>query len=164
MSATPEQSPDTAEFESDPAQRRSAMSPAKRVAVLTCMDARFDPAGALGLALGDAHIIRNAGGVASEDAIRSLVISQRVLGTEEIVVIHHTNCGMETFSDDGLKDEIFAETGIRPSFAMEAYPDAEDDVRQTVARIRATPFIPRKTIRGFMYDVATGRLRQVALD
>jgi carbonic anhydrase len=139
------------------------LPPAKKLAVLACMDARLDPAKALGLTEGDAHVIRNAGGVASEDAIRSLVISQRLLGTEEIVLIHHTDCGMETFSDDDVKDKIFADTGLRPSFALEAFPKAEEDVKQTAARIRASPFIPHKNIRGFVYEVESGRLREVEL-
>ena len=140
------------------------MPPGKRVAVLACMDARLDPARALGLEEGDAHVIRNAGGVATEDAIRSLVISQRLLGTEEIVLVHHTNCGMETFTDGDVKDQILADTGLRPHFALEAFPDAEADVRQTAARIAANPFVPHKNIRGFVYEVETGRLREVALD
>lgn len=141
-----------------------AMPPAKKVAVLACMDARLDPARVLGLEEGDAHVIRNAGGVATEDAIRSLVISQRLLGTDEIILIHHSNCGMETFRDDVVKDEILVETGVRPSFALEAFPKAEDDVRQTAARIKASPFVPHKNIRGFVYEVETGSLREVALD
>jgi carbonic anhydrase len=140
------------------------MPPGKKVAVLACMDARLDPARALGLEEGDAHVIRNAGGVATEDAIRSLVISQRLLGTDEIVLIHHTNCGMETFTDDAVKDRIQAETGLRPSFALEAFPNADDDVRQTAARIKASPFVPQKNIRGFVYEVESGKLREVTLD
>jgi carbonic anhydrase len=140
------------------------LPPAKKVAVLACMDARLDPARALGLQEGDAHVIRNAGGVASEDALRSLVISQRLLGTEEIILVHHTDCGMETFSDDEVKDQILGDTGVRPSFALEAFPKAEDDVKQTAARIKASPFVPHKTIRGFVYEVETGRLREVQLD
>ena len=139
------------------------LPPARHLAVLACMDARLDPAKALGLQEGDAHVIRNAGGVASEDAIRSLVISQRLLGTEEIILIHHTNCGMETFSDDAVKDQILTDTGQRPSFALEAFPKAEDDVKQTAARIKASPFVPHKNIRGFVYEVESGRLREVAL-
>ena len=126
------------------------------------MDARLDPAKALGLLEGDAHVIRNAGGVASEDAVRSLVISQRLLGTEEIILVHHTDCGMETFSDDAVKEQ-FADTGLRPSFALEAFPKAEDDVKQTAARIKANPFVPKKNIRGFVYEVETGRLREIPL-
>jgi carbonic anhydrase len=140
------------------------LPPAKKVAVLACMDARLDPAKALGLQEGDAHVIRNAGGVASEDALRSLVISQRLLGTEEIILIHHTDCGMETFNDDAVKEQILADTGLRPSFALEAFPKADDDVRQTAARIKAKPFIPKKDIRGFVYEVETGKLREITLD
>lgn len=139
------------------------MPPGKKVAVLACMDARLDPARVLGLEEGDAHVIRNAGGVASEDAIRSLVISQRLLGTEEIILIHHTDCGMLTFTDDAVKDQILAETGIRPDFALEAFPDVDADVRQTAARIKASPFVAKKTLRGFVYEVETGKLREVAV-
>jgi carbonic anhydrase len=138
------------------------MPPGRRVAVLACMDARLDPARALGLEEGDAHVIRNAGGVATDDALRSLVISQRLLGTEEIVLIHHTDCGMLTFRDDDVKDAIAADTGIRPPFALEAFPDAAEDVRQSIRRIAASPFLPHKDhIRGFVYDVRTGRLEEV---
>jgi carbonic anhydrase len=139
------------------------LPPAKKVAVLACMDARLDPAKALGLQEGDAHVIRNAGGVATEDALRSLVISQRLLGTEEIILVHHTDCGMETFSDDAVKEQIRADTGLRPSFALEAFPKAEEDVKQTAARIKANPFVPKKNIRGFVYEVETGRLREIPL-
>ncbi|MDA4115485.1 MAG: carbonic anhydrase [Thaumarchaeota archaeon] len=138
------------------------LRPAKKLAVLACMDARLDVHKILGLDLGDAHVIRNAGGVATDDAIRSLVISQRLLGTEEVALIHHTDCGMLTFKDDELKSKIEAETGIRPPFALEAFPDLDADVRQSIGRIKASPFIPRKgKIRGFVYDVKTGRLREV---
>jgi carbonic anhydrase len=138
------------------------LPPARKVAVLACMDARLDPAKVLGLQEGDAHVIRNAGGVASEDAIRSLVISQRLLGTEAIVLIHHTDCGMVTFDDNTVKAQIAADTGIRPSFALEAFPEADEDVRQTIARIQASPFIPNKSdIRGFVYEVESGRLREI---
>ena len=136
--------------------------PSKKVAVLACMDARLDVHKILGLEEGEAHVIRNAGGVATDDAIRSLVISQRLLGTVEIVLIHHTDCGMLTFSDDELKSKIHEETGIRPPFALEAFPNIEDDVRQSIARIKASPFVPRKDlVRGFVYDVRTGRLSEV---
>ena len=138
-------------------------APAKKVAVLACMDSRLDPTKFLGLHDGDAHVIRNAGGVATDDAIRSIVISQRLLGTEEIVLVHHTGCGMQTFTDDGLKGTIEAETGIRPGFSFEAFTDTEADVRQTAARIQASPFVVHKTIRGFVYEVETGRLREVDL-
>jgi carbonic anhydrase len=138
------------------------MPPGKKVAVLACMDARLDVHRILGLEEGDAHVIRNAGGVVSEDAIRSLVISQRLLGTEEIILIHHTDCGMLTFDDAGVKRQIEQETGIRPSFALEAFSDVEEDVRQSIARIEASPFIPAKSsVRGFVYDVRTGRLNEV---
>ena len=138
------------------------LPPAKRVAVLACMDARLDVHKILGLQEGDAHVIRNAGGVATDDAIRSLVISQRLLGTNEIVLIHHTDCGMLTFKDDEVKRQIQSDTGIRPAFALEAFPDLDDDVRQSIERIKASPFIPIKTsVRGFVYDVRTGRLDEV---
>ena len=140
------------------------LPPATNVAVLACMDARLDPAKALGLQEGDAHVIRNAGGVATEDALRSLVISQRLLGTTEIILIHHTDCGMETFTDDAVKEQILADTGLRPSFALESFPKAEEDVKQTAARIKASPFVPSKKIRGFVYEVESGRLREVPLD
>ena len=138
------------------------LPPAKRTAVLACMDARFNPYGVLGLAEGDSHVIRNAGGVVTDDVIRSLTISQRLLGTNEIVLIHHTDCGMLAFHDDDLKAQIEADTGIRPPFALEAFGDLEGDVRQSIARIKASPFIPNKdSIRGFVYGVDTGRLREV---
>jgi carbonic anhydrase len=138
------------------------MPPARKLAVLACMDARLDLHKMLGLAEGDAHVIRNAGGVVTDDAIRSLVISQRLLGTEEIVLVHHTDCGMLTFADDEVKAQIESETGIRPPFALEAFPEVEADVRQSVARINASPFIPRKdSVRGFVYDVRTGTLAEV---
>ncbi len=145
------------------AKASSPRPPAKRLAVLACMDARLDPAQALGLVPGDAHVIRNAGGVATEDALRSLIISQRLLGTEEIILMHHTDCAMETFTDDEVKDQILAETGLRPNFALEAFSKAEDDVKQTAARIKANPFLPRKNIRAFVYEMETGRLREVPL-
>ncbi len=139
------------------------LPPATRVAVVACMDARLNVYGALGLEEGDAHVIRNAGGVVTDDAIRSLAISQRLLGTEEIVLIHHTGCGMLTFTDDDFKRSIEEDTGIRPEWAAEAFPDLDADVRQSIARIKASPFIPRKdAIRGFVYEVETGRLREVA--
>ena len=138
------------------------LPPAKGVAVLACMDARLDVHKILGLHEGDAHVIRNAGGVATDDAIRSLVISQRLLGTKEIVLIHHTDCGMLTFKDDDVKGKIQAEVGIKPAFALEAFANLEDDVKQSIARIEASPFIPNKTsVRGFVYDVKSGRLNEV---
>jgi carbonic anhydrase len=126
------------------------------------MDARLNPYGLLGLAEGDAHVIRNAGGVVTDDEIRSLSISQRLLGTEEIILIHHTDCGMLTFTDDDFKRSVQDETGIKPEWAAEAFPDLEEDVRQSIARIKASPFIPRKeNVRGFVYEVESGRLREV---
>jgi carbonic anhydrase len=138
------------------------MPPARKVAVVACMDARVNFYGVLGLAEGDAHVIRNAGGVVTDDVIRSLMISQRLLGTREVVLIHHTDCGMLTFSDDEVKGAVQAETGIKPPFALEAFGDLDTDVRQSIARIKASPFVPNKdSIRGFVLDVATGKLREV---
>jgi carbonic anhydrase len=138
------------------------MPPGRGVAVVACMDARLNPYGILGLTEGDAHVIRNAGGVVTDDAIRSLTISQRLLGTTEVILIHHTDCGMVTFSDDAVKQQILDDVGIRPPFALEAFPDADDDVRQSIARIKASPFIPHKDdVRGFVYDVETGKLNEV---
>jgi carbonic anhydrase len=138
------------------------MPPAKRVAVLACMDARINPYGLLGLSEGDAHVIRNAGGVVTGDEIRSLAISQRLLGTEEIILIHHTDCGMLTFSDEEFSRQLQEETGIKPDWAAETFDDVEADVRQSIARIKTSPFIPRKdSVRGFVYDVKTGRLNEV---
>ena len=138
------------------------LPPAKHVAVLACMDARLDVYRILGLQEGEAHVIRNAGGVVTDDEIRSLTISQRLLGTEEIILIHHTDCGMLTFTDDDFKKSIQDETGLKPPWAAEAFSDLETDVRQSIARIKASPFIPRKdSVRGFVFDVATGRLDEV---
>ncbi len=138
------------------------MPPAKKVAIVACMDARIETGRLLGLEEGDAHVIRNAGGVVTDDVIRSLAISQRLLGTTEIVLIHHTDCGMLTFKDDGLKSQIEEDTGLRPPFALEAFSDPEDDVRQSIRRIQSSPFVPQKDkIRGFVYEVETGRLREV---
>jgi carbonic anhydrase len=138
------------------------MPPGRKVAVVACMDARLDPNGILGISEGDAHVIRNAGGVVTDDEIRSLAISQRLLGTEEIILIHHTDCGMLTFTDDDFKRSIQEDTGIKPEWAAEAFNDLDEDVRQSIARIKASPFIPNKdSIRGFVYEVETGRLREV---
>jgi carbonic anhydrase len=137
--------------------------PGRKVAVIACMDARLNPYGLLGLAEGDAHVIRNAGGVVTDDAIRSLAISQRLLGTEEVVLIHHTGCGMLTFTDEEFTSSIQAETGIKPEWAVETFKDLDEDVRQSIARIKASPFIPRKeSVRGFVYDVTDGTLREVS--
>ena len=138
------------------------MPPANHVAVVACMDARLDVHRILGLKEGDAHVIRNAGGAITDDAIRSLVISQRLLGTKEIILIHHTDCGMLTFKDDEVKRQIESEVGIRPAFALEAFANVEEDVRQSIARVQANPFIPNKSsVRGFVYDVRTGKLNEV---
>lgn len=138
------------------------LPPAKRVAIVACMDARLNPYGLLGLSEGDAHVIRNAGGVVTDDEIRSLAISQRLLGTTEIMLIHHTDCGMLTFSDDEFRRQVQQETGIKPEWAAEAFDDLEEDVRQSIGRIKASPFIPKKeSVRGFVYDVETGRLDEV---
>ena len=139
------------------------LPPSKQVAVIACMDARLDVYRILGLAEGEAHVIRNAGGVVTDDQIRSLAISQRLLGTREVILIHHTDCGMLTFSDDDFRRQIEEETGIRPTWAAEAFPDLDSDVRQSIARIKASPFIPHKDeVRGFVYEVETGRLREVS--
>ncbi len=138
------------------------LPPGAKVAVVACMDARLNVYGALGLKEGDAHVIRNAGGVVTDDEIRSLAISQRLLGTEEIILIHHTDCGMLTFTDDDFKQSIQADTGIKPEWAAEAFSDLDTDVRQSIARIKASPFIPRKdSVRGFIYEVESGKLREV---
>jgi carbonic anhydrase len=138
------------------------LPPAKHIAIIACMDARLNVYAALGLNEGDAHVIRNAGGVITEDEIRSLAISQRLLGTTEIVLIHHTDCGMLTFTDDEFTKSIQEEVGVKPPWAAEAFPDVEEDVRQSLARVRNSPFIPKKdSVRGFVFDVATGRLNEV---
>lgn len=139
------------------------LPPAKGVAVVACMDARLDVHKILGLEEGDAHVIRNAGGVITDDEIRSLAISQRLLGTSEIILIHHTDCGMLTFTDDNLKQQIQDDVGIKPHFSMESFSDLEEDVRQSIARIQSNPFVPNKdAVRGFIYEVETGRLREVS--
>jgi carbonic anhydrase len=138
------------------------MPPGRKIAVVACMDARLIPTRVLGLEEGEAHVIRNAGGVVTDDTIRSLAISQRLLGTEEIILIHHTDCGMLTFTDDDFKRSIQDDVGIKPEWAVETFADLDEDVRQSVARIKASPFIPRKdAVRGFVYEVETGRLREV---
>jgi carbonic anhydrase len=139
-----------------------ALPPAKKVAVLACMDARLDPAGALGLSEGDAHVIRNAGGVVTDDEIRSLAISHNQLGTEEIILIHHTDCGMLTFTDEQFAQKLEDETGQAPEWSANAFPDLDGDVRDSIDRIKSSPFIPNKdSIRGFVYEVETGKLREV---
>jgi carbonic anhydrase len=139
------------------------LPPAGHVAVVACMDARLNVYAILGLSEGEAHVIRNAGGVITDDEIRSLAISQRLLGTREIILIHHTDCGMLTFTDDQFRRSIQDETGIKPPWSAEAFPDLDEDVRQSIARIKASPFIPHKdAIRGFVFDVATGKLNEVS--
>ncbi|MEA2372213.1 MAG: carbonic anhydrase [Solirubrobacteraceae bacterium] len=139
------------------------MPPGRKIAIVACMDARLNPYGLLGLNEGDAHVIRNAGGVITDDEIRSLAISQRLLGTEEIILIHHTDCGMLTFTDDEFKRSIQDELGIKPEWAAEAFPDVDEDVRQSLARVNASPFIPNKSsVRGFVYDVHTGELNEIS--
>ncbi|GHE36080.1 carbonic anhydrase [Streptomyces longispororuber] len=138
------------------------LPPSRQVAVVACMDARLNVYALLGLGEGEAHVIRNAGGVVTDDAIRSLAISQRLLGTREIILIHHTDCGMLTFTDDDFKRRIEEETGLRPPWAAEAFRDLEDDVRQSVRRVTSSPFVPHTaSVRGFVFDVATGRLSEV---
>jgi carbonic anhydrase len=138
------------------------LPPARGLVVVACMDARFDPYRVLGLQEGDAHVIRNAGGVVTDDAIRSLAVSQRLGGTEEVMLIHHTDCGMLATSDDEFRRSLQEEVGIKPTWAVETFGDVDEDVRQSVARVRSSPFIPRKeSVRGFVYEVETGRLREV---
>jgi carbonic anhydrase len=144
-------------------QGELALPPSKKVAVLACMDARLNPYGILGLSEGEAHVIRNAGGVVTDDAIRSLAISQNLLSTEEIILIHHTDCGMLTFTDEELAQKLEEETGERPEWRAHAFADLEQDVRDGIAAIRANPFIPRKdSVRGFVFDVKTGELHEVS--
>src|SRR5580693_1884032 len=138
------------------------LPPSSHVAVVACMDARLNVYAILGLGEGEAHVIRNAGGVVTDDEIRSLAISQRLLGTREVILIHHTDCGMLTFTDDAFKRSIQDETGIKPAWSAEAFPDLDEDVRQSVKRIVASPFVPHTdSVRGFVFDVATGRLNEV---
>lgn len=136
--------------------------PSKQLAIVTCMDSRLDVFAALGLEDGQAHILRNAGGVITDDVIRSLAISQRQLGTREVMLIHHNNCGMQTITDDGFRAELQAATGVAPAFAIESFTDVEADVRQSILRVRRSVFIPyRDVVRGFVYDVNTHRLHEV---
>ena len=162
MSATDDLLRNAEQYAADFDKGELPLPPAKKVAVVACMDARLIPTRVLGLEEGDAHVIRNAGGVVTDDEIRSLSISQRLLGTEEIILIHHTDCGMLTFTDDEFKRSVQDDTGIKPEWAAEAFPDLDEDVRQSIARIQASPFIPHKdSVRGFVYEVETGRLREV---
>jgi carbonic anhydrase len=162
MSATDELLKNNEEYASNFDKSELPLPPAKGVAVVACMDARIVPSRILGLEEGDAHVIRNAGGVITDDEIRSLAISQRLLGTTEIVLVHHTDCGMLTFSDDEFRQQLQDDTGVKPTWAPESFSDLEEDVRQSIARIKASPFIPKKDgIRGFVYEVETGKLREV---
>ncbi len=146
-------------------QNLHAVEPSKRITIVTCMDSRIDTFAALGLGDGEAHIIRNAGGVITDDVIRSLAISQRKLGTREVMLIHHTDCGLQKITDDGFRAELQQATGIAPAFAIESFVDADADVRQSVLRVRRSDFIPhRDAVRGFVYDVKTSRLHEVHVD
>jgi carbonic anhydrase len=139
--------------------------PSRRLAVVTCMDSRLDVFAALGLGEGEAHILRNAGGVITDDVIRSLAVSQRRLGTREVMLIHHTDCGMQSLTDDGFRAELQQATGVAPAFAIESFADVDDDVRQSILRVRRSPFLPhREHVRGFVYDVDTHRLREIPVD
>ena len=163
MTVTDELLRNNTEYASSFSKGDLPMPPGKHLAVVACMDARLDVYGLLGLQEGEAHVIRNAGGVVTEDVIRSLAISQRLLGTNEVILVHHTDCGMLTFTDDQVKADIEADTGLRPHFALEAFSDLERDIRQSIARIKASPFVANKdSVRGFIFDVATGRLQEVA--
>jgi carbonic anhydrase len=143
-------------------ERHLDVRPSLRLAIVTCMDSRLDVFAALGLGDGEAHVLRNAGGVITDDVIRSLAISQRLLDTREVMLIHHTDCGMEKISDDGFRAELQQETGIAPAFAIESFADVDADVRQSILRVRRSAFLPqRDSVRGFVYDVDTHRLREV---
>jgi carbonic anhydrase len=162
MTVTDELLRNNAEFASSFSNGDLPMSPGKHLAVVACMDARLNVYDLLGLREGEAHVIRNAGGVVSDDVLRSLVISQRLLGTREVILVHHTDCGMLTFTDDVVKADIEADVGLRPHFALEAFSDLEQDIRQSIARIKASPFVPNKdAVRGFIYDVRSGALQEV---
>ena len=163
MSVTDELVANNEQYASDFDKGDLPLPPGKGVAVIACMDARLNVYGILGLEEGDAHVIRNAGGVVTDDEIRSLAISQRLLGTSEIILIHHTDCGMLTFTDDEFKRQVQDDTGVKPEWAAEAFPELDEDVRQSIARIKASPFIPTKdSVRGFVYEVESGKLREVS--
>lgn len=143
-------------------ERHQDVAPSRRLAIVTCMDSRLDVFAALGLETGEAHVLRNAGGVITDDVIRSLAISQRRLGTTEVMLIHHTDCGLEKVTDDGFRMELLETSGVAPAFAIESFRDVDDDVRQSILRVRRSPFLPnRDRVRGFVYDVDTHRLREV---
>lgn len=163
MSETDELLRNNAAYAAEYGKGELSSRPLKPIAVLTCMDARIDPHRMLGLAEGDAHVIRNAGGIANDDAIRSLVVSQRKLGTREVLVILHTDCGMRTFAEDAFAEELEAETGVRPPWQTTSFNEIETDVRRAVARVRSSRYLPHvDAVRGFVYEVKTGRLREVA--
>ena len=163
MSATDELLANAARYAASFDKGDLPLPPARKVAVVACMDARLNPYGVLGLTEGDAHVIRNAGGVITAGQLRSLAISQRLLGTEEIILIHHTDCGMLTFTDDSFRGDIQADTGIKPAWSPESFTDLDADVRSSIGRIKASPFIPNKdSVRGFVYEVETGKLREVS--
>ena len=162
MTVTDDLLRNNADFASSFSKGDLPMPPGKHLAVVACMDARLNVYALLGLEEGQAHVIRNAGGVVTEDVIRSLAISQRLLGTNEVILVHHTDCGMLTFTDDQVKADIEADTGLRPHFALEAFSDLERDIRQSIARIKASPFVANKdSVRGFIFDVTTGKLQEV---
>ncbi len=162
MSAIDELLKNNGEYAKGFSERGLPRAPSRKVAIVACMDARLDTRAALGLENGDAHVIRNAGGVVTHDVIRSIMISQRLLDTREVMLIYHTDCGMQTFTDEELKDAIEQETGVRPPFSMGAFASLEGDLRESIARIKASPFLIYKdAVRGFVYDVGTGRLREV---
>jgi carbonic anhydrase len=150
------------EFAATLAERQLDVEPSRRLAIVACMDSRLDVFAALGLGDGEAHVLRNAGGVITDDVIRSLAVSQRRLGTREVMLIHHTDCGLEKITDDGFRAELEESTGLAPSFAIESFSDVDADVRQSIRRVRQSPFVPhRDAVRGFVYDVATHRLREI---
>jgi carbonic anhydrase len=163
MSVTDELLENNARYATDVFGGPKPLPPARHVAVVACMDARLHPSRILGLQEGDAHVIRNAGGVVTDDVVRSLAISQRLLGTTEIVLIHHTDCGMLTFTDDQFAEQLQRDTGQRPGWSANAFGDLEDDVRESIGRIQDSPFVPhRDAVRGFVFDVSTGKLNEVA--
>jgi carbonic anhydrase len=165
MDVTDQLVENNAEYAEEHGERHLDVQPALHLAVVTCMDSRIDVFAALGLENGQAHILRNGGGVITDDVVRSLALSQRKLGTREIVLIHHTDCGLSKITDDGFRAELQEDTGMPPSFAIESFTDVEASVRGSIARIRSSPFLPyRDSVRGFVYDVDTGRLREVAPD
>jgi len=153
------------EFSAALPERHLDLRPRRQLAIVTCMDSRLDVFAALGLEHGEAHVLRNAGGVVTDDVIRSLAISQRRLGTREVMVIHHTDCGMQKITDDGFRAELRSATGVAPAFAIESFTDVDADVRQSILRVRRSLFVPhRDLVRGFVYDVDTHRLHEVAVD